>query len=253
MLEDKKIKRKINEAMKPDLTFCEFCEKHEIKINTASNIKQNNKRGVKFAKIFVPTAMAVVIFLGIFLPLQLPKLFGTTPNDSTPKLYGELSVDKTAIDIGQIHVESNVLLFNMENVEDISEINRISPKEDSGKLLGYHIKNVLYGFYVDNELYAYDFDYLIRSYKNYKFYQEDLFEGLDKNVTVNNRFFSYTIQNEITGRLGYIRFIENEIEYFISLRAFNNVMEINDENIISFLRNIYTEEAANEKIDYRSE
>lgn len=253
MLKDRKIKRKINETMKPNSTFYEFCEKHDIEINTTSYVKQDKKRSVRFAKIFVPTAMVVVVFLGIFLPLQLSKLFGSMPDDVAPKLYGELSVDKTKIEISQINSESNVLLFNMANVGDISEINRITPKEDSNILLGYHIKNVLYGFYSENELYTFDFDYLVRSYKYYSFQQEDLFDSLDKKITINNRIYSYSIQNEIEGKLGYISFSENDIEYFIFLRAFNDMVEINDENVIIFLRYVFAEEITNEKIDYKSE
>ncbi len=253
MLKDKKIKRKIDEAMKPDVTYREFCKKHDIEINEVSYIKQESKVKMRFCKILAVTAAVFVVFLGVFLPLQLSKLFGSKPDGVTPKMYGELSVDKTKSDINQIYGEDNLLLFNMANVESILEINRISPKEDDKILLGYHIKNVLYGFYDENELYGFDFDYLIRNYKYYSFLQEDLFNNLNRSVTIDKRIFSYNIRNGINGKLGYISFSENDVEYFIILRAFNNMLELNDENVIVFLQNIFTEETESEKINYKSE
>ena len=232
MLTNKKIKEKITEELRPDNTFDEFAEKHGI---VWDKDVCATKKSATWKKVFFPVTATVAVALCIGLP------FAFMNNATTPGMltYGEDQTSFNLISEKELLSDKNVYMFDLGKTESYSKIRCIFVTEKKDLVLGYKVKNAIYGFEYENQFYVYDFDYLIRSYDGYYFTNIDMYNKHEHAVNQNGVDFSYTIDNNDTVTVAYISFEKGDYDYFVSVRGYEGMTDINDNSVELFIKNIF--------------
>ena len=232
MLTNKEIQERITQELKPDVSFEAFCENHGIEYKTQ---RRKPKKSAVGKKIFIPVSAVAVIALCIGLPVA----FRDKPSDNGIILYGDADVSYNVIRSEDLSNDSTLLAFDLNKSESYSEIKRIFPTEKSDLTVGFTIKEVLYGFECENVFYAYDFDYIVRCYEGYKFSDLDQYTETSNNISNAGIEFKYAIREKKQGRAAYITFENNGYDYYINLRGYEDMTEINRDSVEIFIRNIF--------------
>lgn len=237
MLKDYRIKKKVQDEMKPEKSFDAFCEENNIRVNSVAK-KVWRKR---FVPILASFAVMAVIALSITLPL-LTKGRGTeniAPAPPSPTRYAENDIENLEMTTEELAAIPDLRLFDFNNVEQYSMIYRITPIGVSDLTLGYCVQDVLYGYFIADELYAYSFDYLIRTYPAYDFINSEQFAESENQIVNNNIQYGFTIVENIESPKAYITFAIGNKEYFVTVEEFEGITAITKQNIEAFIENVF--------------
>lgn len=233
MLRDRKIKKIIKKATKPQKSFEEFCAENNIPLESP---KQTAKPR-KFFTILAPVALTTILVFGISMPF-LTKTIPETPNvEPELKIYGDSDVQSTRMTYEELVADQNLTLLNFENVEQYSSITKVLPLENSDLILGYKLQEVLYGFWIGDALYAYEVDYIVRCNEHYVFSDIKSFENLEYETHAENVKFSFGIDEE--QGIGYVSFNTLGYYYYLTVSDFENITEINKDSIETLLENAF--------------
>lgn len=248
MFKDKKIKDEIKRQTLPDKSFETFCDEHGIDLNTQPKAPQRRTKKFGFR---VGVAASFVVTLVITLSVMIPMSFGNKPETPAapvnpgiiepvappvtpePKRYSADEVKGTKIDLDTLYADSEIYLFDFDNVEIYNYINEMTPLDGTNILLAYMVSSAVYGFYIEDELYVYEFDYFIRCYEYYDFIGADIFVNLINEVNVNSVSYKYKIEDS-----AFISFRKGNYEYFIELRDFEDTTPINQTTVELFINNV---------------
>lgn len=124
MFKDRKIRKIIKKATKPQKSFEEFCAENNIPLESP---KQTAKPR-KFVKILAPVALTTILVFGISMPF-LTKEIPETPNiEPELKIYGDSDVQSTRMTYEEFIADQNLVFLNYDNIEEyrsISKYNRL--------------------------------------------------------------------------------------------------------------------------------
>lgn len=231
MFKDRKIKKKIKEATKPQLPFDEFCSQNDIGKEKTKTPKR--RRFGNLAKAITSASAAVVIFLSIFLPLYFQNGNVDLPRYQTDDVKINLISESEIKSIEGLH------LFDFDSIELYSTMYFTTPLDESvDTILSYNVLGVVVGFYIDGELYAFEFDYIVHCYKNYEFVELPLFNNFENSITNSGIEYKFKVlQNTSTGD-ALIQFVVGGIDYYITVRNFGGITELNDDTIKLFIANV---------------
>ena len=237
MLSDREIKKKLDEELKPDITSDRFCMDAGITFEAQPEAKQKSKWGL-LTKVFVPIASVAAITLCIVLPITLAD--NDEPSD-LPK-YGENEVSYSVTGIENLYAEKNIVMYNHNFVLQDETAFLITPT-DSDKKLGYRISDVIYAEVIDGiPSFAFTFDYLIRCYDGYTISSSEVYSNSDRTYTFNGITFRYCIINAAISNDAYLSFDFGKYDYYIHVRSYGDITEINDDSVQLFLRKAFAEE-----------
>lgn len=93
--------------------------------------------------------------------------------------------------------------------------------------------------FLEEELYAYRFDGIIRLKENYRFNQLNNFAQAQFEYIWDNKTFRYNITNEGTDTKAYLSYKRGSVEYFLIIRDFEGLTEINQQSIEILIKNLY--------------
>lgn len=243
MLNDRKIKRKLNNELKPTVSADRFCSDAGISFESVE--KPEQRFGRKWLpKVFLPIAAAAAVCLCIVLPLTLSGR-DESPNDIIK--YGENDVVYNRTTIEKIFADEQALMFNQTYVLQVGTTHLITPIEDS-TILGYRISEVVFAEIIDGvPSFALMFDYLVRCYDGYTITGADIYSKTDSAFTQNGISFNYCIIGENESQEAYIYFECGKYDYYIHLCGYGQITEINDDSVRLFLQKAFTEEKQNDE------
>ncbi len=231
MFTDRRIKAHIKSLKTPKTSFADFCEANDIELR-----KPQQKRCAEKRKFVFPVAVSFILFVGVCLAILLP--INIIKSNDIEK-YQENDVTRLPASKEQIMADKDIILFNVGKAEDIGQIFSIVSKQDKNCTLGSTFKNVIYGGMVGGKIYAYQFNYLVRYNKNYDFKGSELYLGTNIIVEYNDVTFKYNInENDIKPR-AYITFAKGKYDYFIEVSTFNNMTELNNANIETYIELLF--------------
>ncbi len=257
MARDKKFKDALRRRVRADKRFEDFCAQHNIYVTAGRTVYRRRFRLP--AGAVASFAVVLVAVLGASLPLALntpdtpsqptqppsievPVDPPVTPpvNPVEPELprYSANDVKSTDITLEQLNSDNDLFLFDFNCVELYSYLQEITPLDGTDLRLGYFLASVFYGFEKNSELFVYDFDYIVRCYERYDFTDVEIFKDFDHNLTHNDLSYEYKIQQYGADYRALINFKKGKYEYFLIVREFQGMTEINDENIEVFIENV---------------
>ena len=257
MARDKKIKDALRRRVRSDRHFEDFCAQH--------NIYAAAGRAVCRRRFRFPTGAVAsfAVVLAAVLSVSLPFVFGNTESPSLPSpppnieepvdppvpppvipiepelpRYSANDVKGTDVTLEQLNSDKDLFLFDFNCVARYSYLQEVTPLDGTDLRLGYSLKNVLYGFDFNSGFFAYDFDYIVRCYERYDFVDIEMFTSFDHNLIHNDLSYEYKIQQYGADYRSLIKFKKGSYEYFLTVREFQDMTEINDENIEVFIKNV---------------
>lgn len=244
MISDRKLKKLLKEKLKPTKSFEQFCEENNIKVER----KQPKQKKRLFAAILAPVSILLVA-----LCIVLPSVLGKGPTQNNPVnppvtppvepppivYYGDADVGNELTTYTAMSERIGHEPFNSEYMQEKGQTNTIFPKEISSELLGYMQKGVVFGFFIDEELYAYKFDSIIRLKENYRFNLLNEFEPTQYELVWENITFRYRIADEGTFVRAYLSYKRGSVEYYLIIRDFEGLTEINQQSIEILIKNLY--------------
>lgn len=224
MFDNRKIKKAIRKHIKPAKPFRVFCSENGL--DKRSEIIQEN------TKVKVRAVSALVLCVSILVCIVMLVIIYLLPTDKVApspspqiKFYGAEEVYDTKITIEEIRAFEVPLLLNFSKIEQLGAIYKTMSK-DGDLLLGLQIRDLLYGFMQDEILYAFDMSITIRCYKGYLFTTLSLYENPDYKY---DEKCAYNISEN--GIEAYITVTNQDYEYFITVKEYENITPITRENI----------------------
>lgn len=257
MARDKKFKDALRQRVRADKRFEDFCAQHNIYVTAGRTVYRRRFRLP--AGAVASFAVVLVAVLGASLPLALntpdtpsqptqppsievPVDPPVTPpvNPVEPELprYSANDVKSTDITLEQLNSDNDLFLFDFNCVAQYSYLQEVTPLDGTDLRLGYSLKNILYGFDFNSGFFAYDFDYIVRCYERYDFTGHESFEKINKEIIFNDISYYYDLKSNGNSNEAYIKFKKGSYEYFLTVREFQGMTEINDENIEVFIENV---------------
>ena len=237
MLSDKKIKKQLDNELKPTISADQFCAEAGITFEAQDTHKQ--KRSTKWAaKVFLPLASAAVISLCIALPITLRR----EPEDISQIKYGENDTVYKTIEIDTLFADEHIVMFNRSYMQQEGTTYLISPI-DSDMTLGYKISNIIYAEIVnETPSFAFSIDYLVRCYDGYMVHSTDIYSNLDYVCTYSGIDFNYSVIGNNRSKSAYITFAYEEYDYYIQLNSYGQFTQINEDSVQLFLQKAFSEE-----------
>ena len=257
MARDKKIKDALRRRVRSDRHFEDFCAQH--------NIYAAAGRAVCRRRFRFPTGAVAsfAVVLAAVLSVSLPFVFGNTESPSLPSpppnieepvdppvtppvtpiepelpRYSANEVKGTDVTLEQLNSDKDLFLFDFNCVAQYSYLQEVTPLDGTDVRLGYFLATVFYGFEVDGTLFVFDFDYIVRCYERYDFVGHESFEKLNQEIIFNDISYYYNLKSNVNNNEAYIKFKKGSYEYFLTVREFQDMTEINDENIEVFIKNV---------------
>lgn len=214
------MKNLFRKKIKSDISFEEWAKENNVVLTHApAKTIHVKKRAIGW----IATAVSFLLVAAIILPF----LFSSS--DNAPKIYSSNDADPKNITIEELYQKEGVLLFNLESVFDYDSISADIAKDNSTLILGYKLYNCLIGA-SDGEN-AFYVDYFIRLYPYYEFNTYQSYTDLILNFTVNSIQIKYNIQISFGDEFAYLCFSYNNLEYFLCIKGFEGVTEINETTI----------------------
>ncbi len=229
---NKEIQERITQELKPDISFEEFCESHGIEYTTQRRV---TKKSTIYKKVLIPMSTVAAVALCIGLPFA----FKNKQSDDGMVLYGDSDVLYEVVQSEALLKDKALLAFDLTKSESYSEIRRVFPTAKTNLTVGYTIKTVLYGFEYESCFYAYEFDYIVRCYKGYNFSDIDRYTNSSNIVYGDETEFKYTIEENNDEYNAYITFKKGGYDYYINLRGYEDMTEINSNNVEVFIKNVF--------------
>lgn len=226
MFKGRKFKKAEKEFAKGSKTFDEFCSENDIEIKPK---KKNVKRNVWISISATVATAAIVVCSCIPLMRQ-------SPIEEYYYSDGGVTTNQITIDDIVNNSRREFRLFDINYLDDYIIAQSVCPNNNDNIILGYFIGDVLwYREYQDVE-YVFEFDYVIRMDRHYRF--KDLALYNDSTDTVNNSdiSFKYRIADNEIGNDVYITYAYNGIDYFVHMFESEFTSEYSKENIDAFIR-----------------
>lgn len=259
MARDKKFKDALRRRVRADKRFEDFCAQHNIYVTAGRTVYRRRFRLP--AGAVASFAVVLVAVLGASLPLALntpdtpsqptqppsievPVDPPVTPpvNPVEPELprYSANDVKSTDITLEQLNSDNDLFLFDFNCVAQYSYLQEVTPLDGTDLRLGYSLKNILYGFDFNSGFFAYDFDYIVRCYERFDFATFEDFnqEQMTNQLELNNIVYDFYLKKSFGSVQAKIKFKKGSYEYFLTVREFQGMTEINDENIEVFIENV---------------
>lgn len=244
MISDRKLKKLLKEKLKPTKSFEQFCEENNIKVER----KQPKRKKRLFAAILAPVSILLVA-----LCIVLPSVLGGGPTQNNPVnppvtppvepppivYYGDADVGNELTTYTAMSERIGYEPFNSENMQEVGVVSTVYPKEIPSELLGWLQNRVVFGFFIDEELYAYQFDCIIRLKENYRFNQLTEFEQAQNEFVWQDITFKYRISDEEIYTRVYLSYKRGSVEYYLIIRDFEGLTEINQQSIEILIKNLY--------------
>lgn len=225
MLSDRKIRKAIKNELEQPPPFDEFCKKAGIEFPPEQ--KESKKRRW-WIPVVSATAACAIIVCGC-IPLMLPK--DSQGGNDGKTIFADKDVAYTLSELSEIQSNTNIILFSLNAVQQYNRVYSICPLSDSLFCLGYEVKDVVYETQIDEIPYAYEFDYMVRLYKNFEFVQVNRYSNLTEQLNYKGSVYKYRITEE----KAFIAFSVEKNDYFIELKGTDGVTEINQESVETFI------------------
>ena len=218
MFEDRKIRKALEEEMKPSKSFEQFCL--ENCLNYVPAAKPAPKKTCRHLKWILPTVAGVIAILvcGIFLPMFI----------SPVKYYSADAVERVKISQEEFLESDAAAVLDLKGAQTIN-VSKVFSKEIKKRFLAYEVDNTIY---MASE-YSYKMSILVRVYKGYLFSNYKNYEERGKETVENDITVLYSIKEQ----RAQIKFKVNKNEYFITLNG-HGATVINEESVESFIRSI---------------
>lgn len=226
------IKKAIKQEFKPSKPFEEFCREHNIVFEEEKLRHEEKPRRKAFSFDWIKAVTATVVTVAVLIMILLP-LNSDSSHIPPIDYYGDNDVVMVTTSYENLLADSIVVPINFENVEQYGRILQIQSKDNSNLVLGYMLEDVLFGFLEDDKLLAYKLKIVIRCYDKYIFTATEFFKNLEFTYNINNITYNFGISKKTN--VAYIRFINHNFEYFITLSDYANIIEINKTNVELFL------------------
>jgi len=226
MFKGRKFKKAEKEFSKGSKTFDEFCSENDIEIKPQ---KKNVKRNV-WISISATAAAAVIVVCGCIPLMRQPPI--------EEHYYSDGDVTANRITIDNIVSDSNgdFRLFKVDYIDDYAFAQSIHPNNNESSVLGYNIKDVLWYKEYESIDYVFEFDYVVRMDRHYRFKDLVLYNDYTDTVDNSNISFKYRIVDNEIGNDVYITYAYNGIDYFVHMFESEFTSEYSKENIETFIR-----------------
>ncbi len=242
--EDRIIRKRMQKACeKPDVPFEEFCAMHGIDLTPPPAPAQPPRRRVRWSVVWASLSLAVVLALGIWLPTFClgngkPPVVGETPTPpitdiETPaqKDFYDKDVSFVLIDYEELCLDEKCFFLDRNNIEVMSVIRKIIPKDDVEITLGYSVSEIIYGFISEEVLYAYNIQYFVRCYDGYITSATNLFQNFALTAEKGGTTYEYKIVQSVNGNVAFIQFTKGTYEYYLTVTRFGELTEIDEDSI----------------------
>lgn len=218
MFEDRKIRKALEEEMKPSKSFEQFCLENGL--NYVPAAKPAPKKTRKHLKWILPTVAGVIAVLvcGIFLPMFI----------SPVKYYSADAVERLNISQEEFSESEVAAVLDLKGAQT-NNVSKVFSKETKKRFLAYELHELVY----ETTEFSYEMSLVIRVYKGYLFIDYIRFNDPVCEMNENNITILYSIKDQIA----YIKFKEGKAEYFITLNG-HGATVINEESVESFIRSI---------------
>lgn len=226
MSKDSEIRKAIEKEFKPKKSFDEFCEEHNLVF------KEEQPKRKAFSLEWIKAVLASAVCVAAIVLMLIP-FANNIPVVPPIKYYGEDEV--TLINSTYEELVENVFLPSGFEDAEYSRILQVRAKEDDSLFLGYFLEQIIYGFYNEDKSIVFELEMIIRSYEGYLFASYNFFDDLK--VTYKE-VYQYGISDLINEQKAYIKFAENDFEYFITLKEYKSLTEINKDNVELFLEHL---------------
>lgn len=218
MFEDRKIRKALEEEMKPSKSFEQFCLENGL--NYVPAAKPAPKKTCRHLKWILPTVAGVIAILvcGIFLPMFI----------SPVKYYSADAVERVNISQEEFSESEVAAVLDLKGAQT-NNVSKVFSKETKKRFLAYELHELVY----ETSEFSYEMSLVVRVYKGYLFSYYKNYENLEQSLMENEIIVSYHVEDEIA----YIKFKEGKAEYFITLNG-DGATVINEESVESFIRSI---------------
>lgn len=243
MKTDRKIKKALQQDLRPKKSFTEYCADNGIAVQPTAR----NKKAFSWKKLAIPFA-AVAAVLCVVLPVTLTS--GGGGGSSTPSSVGiQYNVGNEVIKIvefTELKSDPDLVLYNTD-YEQSNSYSAYLCAEDNDLLLAYVVKNVVYGGQIDGTLHAYTFDFLARCYDGYAESYSlvlDWYKHNGKAYACNGVRYYYGIVYGADGTSAVICYENGKYDYFVRMRTLNIGLELNETTVNSFIDIAFGEASA---------
>ena len=218
MFEDRKIRKALEEEMKPSKSFEQFCLENGL--NYVPAAKPAPKKTCRHLKWILPTVAGVIAILvcGIFLPMFI----------SPVKYYSADAVERVNISQEEFSESKVAAVLDLKGAQT-NNVSKVFSKETKKRFLAYELHELVY----ETSEFSCKMSLVIRVYKGYLFIDYNRFNDPVYEMNENNITILYSIKDQIA----YIKFKEGKAEYFITLNG-HGATVINEESVESFIRSI---------------
>lgn len=233
MKTDRKIKKALQQDLRPKKSFTEYCADNGITVQPTAR----NKKTFSWKKLAIPFA-AVAVVLSIVLPVSLMHGGGEAPQSSVANRYNVGNEVTKVVDFSELKRDENLVLYNTD-YEKSNSYAAFLYSADEGMLLAYVVKHVVYGGQVNGTLYAYTFDFLARCYDGYaKDYTIvlDWYKQNGKAYVCNGVNYYYGIVNDTDGTSAVICYENGKYDYFVRMRLAVGGTVIKDNTVQDFIK-----------------
>ena len=225
MSKDSEIRKAIEKEFKPKKSFDEFCGEHNLVF------KEEQPKRKTFSFEWIKAILASAVCVAAIVLMLIP-FANSIPVVPPIKYYGEDEVNVVNVSYIKL-MEDGILPQSFEDIELYNRIVQIQAQEDNDLILGYLLENVV--LYNEDVPVVFELDMVVRSYKGYLFAQIDSFDNLK---LAYKEMYEYDISNEMKKKEAYIKFAKNDFEYFITLKEYKSLTEINKDNVEFFLEHL---------------
>lgn len=215
------MKKLFRKALKTDKPFDVWTKEHGI----IQSEKRQNSQTIFKKPIAVWSCIIAVLIIAtaVVLPFILA--------DNSPKIYSSQDTVTMFLSLDELYEKESLLLFDSKQILQYDRIGIDFPIENEFLSLSYNLVNCLIatndgvnGFYVD---------YTIRLYPYYNFYSYEHYSDLTSKFVIGSTEVYYKIKEEVkkSDSLAYIKFIYNNLEYFLQVKGFDGVTELSENTL----------------------
>lgn len=209
----------------PTRSFDDWAIEHDI--NT------KNKSSKKFVSIhrFAYACLSITLIIFAIIPFSFNS---NTPVDN-PKHYSSQDVISQPISTNEFYHVNNLIFFPPENIIQFQKMTVDVFKDDTTFVFSYNVDSAIIA--TQDEQNAYIVDFIARVYHNYDFYGINNFDALPFTITtpdITKTNAHYTIKDDIA----FISFNYQSIDYFLTVKGYENFTNINKNTITILLKEL---------------
>ncbi len=234
---DRKLRKTIEKDCEtPELSFEDWAEKHNIKLNMpveTNKVKQEHVHvggGVYAMRAGISSVVLVLIIAAILLPVLLSTLLSTAPL----KFYKSTEIVSNYSDFEEMSSVEDIYIFKTSGDDIQIQMGTVLSdysNDEEHILLGYFINDCLIGVGQD----AFYLGYHAVIYPNYEFINHEQYNSLSKKTVVHGKEINYDIRQS-TSIVGYANFKVGDYSYYLSAEGFEDITpNVTEENFLELL------------------